>query len=229
VSQQSYVFEREVVKTLRLGYWLYLPAGYDVRSDAKWPLVLFLHGAGERGDNLDQVKRNGPPKLVDEGRAFPFILVSPQCPADSWWTEELEALQALLDEIIAGHAVDETRLYLTGLSMGGYGTWAWAFRSPQRFAAAAPICGGAPIFFRSPAGAQRLRQTGHPILKLPIWAFHGQDDPVVPVSESELPIRNLQEAGGDVRLTLYAGVGHNSWERAYADPQLFDWLLGHTR
>src|SRR5207247_5709557 len=125
---------------VELGYLLYLPKDYNAKSGRRWPLMLFLQGAGERGTNLSLVSVHGPPKLVKQGREFPFILVSPQCPADQRWDND--ALLALLDDVIARHKVDTNRIYLTGLSMGGFGAWSLAARYPERFAAVAPICGG---------------------------------------------------------------------------------------
>jgi predicted peptidase len=123
---------------VEMDYLLSLPKGYDKQDS--WPLVLFLHGAGERGDDLELVKKHGPPKLIGEGKDFPFIVVSPQCPKDVWW-EPIE-LSALLDQVIKTHKVDQDRIYVTGLSMGGFGTWRLAAFTPDRFAAIAPICGG---------------------------------------------------------------------------------------
>ena len=130
----------DVKVQVTLDYLLYLPADYD-KQDA-WPLLLFLHGAGERGDDLELVKKHGPPKLIEQGKPFPFIVVSPQCPKDgSWSTRPLE-LTALLDDIAAKYKVDRDRVYLSGLSMGGFGTWLLAGYAPERFAAILPICGG---------------------------------------------------------------------------------------
>ena len=162
-----------------LNYLLYLPPGYDKQD--KWPLVLFLHGAGERGDNLDRVKLHGPPKLIDKGKEFPFIIVSPQCPNGHWWNNELIPLTALLDDIESKYKVDRDRVYLTGLSMGGFGTWALAAYSPNRFAAIVPICGGG-----EPLLARALKNT-------PVWAFHGGKDPIVPVKRSQDLIDALEE------------------------------------
>ena len=142
-SQTDQTFKKQILKTVEYDYLLYLPNHYGT-ADKKWPLVLFLHGAGERGDNLARVKVHGPPMLIEKGHSFPFILVSPQCPKDVWW--DAEGLNALLDEIVAKYAVDENRIYVTGLSMGGYGTWDLAIRYPNRFAAIAPICGGGTPF-----------------------------------------------------------------------------------
>ncbi len=154
-SQQPARLETQV--KVELSYLLYLPQDYDQRES--WPLLLFLHGSGERGDNLELVKKHGPPKLVAEGRDFPFIIVSPQCPKDRWW-EPIELL-ALLDDLAGKYKVDADRVYLTGLSMGGFGTWRLAFQAPERFAAIAPICGGGEKYW-----AKRMAS-------LPVWAFHG--------------------------------------------------------
>jgi predicted peptidase len=207
----------EAEKTLALDYLIALPEGYDAEGDAV-PLVLFLHGAGERGDDLDKVKMHGPPKMVEQGRDFGAIVVSPQCPADSWWTYEVDALIALLDKIEREHNIDPKRIYVTGLSMGGYGTFALAARQPERFAAAVPICGGGELF-----AAWRLT-------KLPLWVFHGEADRVVPAEESERLDRMIQRAGGNrVKLTIYPGVGHNSWDKAYSDDAMWDWLFEQKR
>ena len=141
--QGAHEFSAKVTKTVEMDYLLYLPPEYG-ETDEDVPLMLFLHGMGERGDDLEKVKKHGPPKLIDAGKDFPFIVVSPQCPRWSWWPTEVKALDALLDKICEEYRVDEGRVYLTGLSMGGYGTWALAEHSPDRFAAIAPICGGHP-------------------------------------------------------------------------------------
>ena len=125
-GQSEQMFQKEITKKVSLKYLLYLPKGYGEKKDQKWPLMLFLHGAGERGDDLNLVKKHGPPKLIDQGKEFPFIVVSPQCPINSWWPEQVDALTALLDEVQSKYAVDADRVYLTGLSMGGFGTWTLA-------------------------------------------------------------------------------------------------------
>ncbi|HPS55801.1 MAG TPA: prolyl oligopeptidase family serine peptidase [Sedimentisphaerales bacterium] len=200
-------------------YLLYLPAGYEKVSEKKWPLVMFLHGAGERGDDINLVKIHGPAEMVEKGKEFPFILVSPQCPAGKWWTEseQLLFLKVLLDDVIAEYNVDESRVYLTGLSMGGFGTWALAIEQPERFAAIAPICGGGMKFL-----AYRLKN-------VPTWVFHGEDDDIVPLSYSQGMVDALKLAGGDVRFTVYPKTGHDSWRKAYADEELYEWLLSHRR
>jgi predicted peptidase len=216
-GQSEQVFQKEITKTVRLKYLLYLPQGYGEKKDQKWPLMLFLHGAGERGDDLDLVKKHGPPKLIEQGKAFPFIIVSPQCPLESWWPEQVEALAALLDEIQARYAVDRERQYVTGLSMGGFGTWALISRYPQRFAAAVPICGGGDRYV-----ARRLRD-------VPVWAFHGAKDGTVPVQASVEMVEAVKKAGGDAQLTVYPEAQHDSWTETYNNPKVYEWLLSHRR
>lgn len=211
-----------VTKTNRLDYLLYLPKDYAAGAGKSWPLVLFLHGAGERGTELQKVAVHGPPKLVKEGKEFPFILASPQCPEGQVWDDS--ALIGLLDEIQSKYAVDGRRVYVTGLSMGGYGTWQLAQRHPQRFAAVAPICGGGDrIRALLPSQVESLKTLG-------VWAFHGAKDSVVPLSESERMVEAFKRAGvKDIQLTVYPEANHDSWTETYANPQLYEWLLQHRR
>lgn len=200
---------------VELDYLLYLPPDYEKQD--KWPLVLFLHGAGERGDNLDLVKVHGLPKLIDKGKQFPFIVVSPQCRLDRWWPSQTLELTTLLDRVAAEYKVDPDRIYVTGLSMGGFGTWALALRTPHRFAAIVPICGGAePLLART-------------IAHLPIWTFHGAKDFVVPLKRSEEIVEALKRNKSDVKLTVYPEAGHDSWTATYDNPELYEWLLQQKR
>jgi len=213
-GQQAKTMNRQV--TMKSQYWLYLPDEYG-HEKKKWPLILFLHGAGERGSNLNLVTKHGPPKLVKEGKKFPFIIVSPQCPANFWWPTEVEMLNALLDEIIEKYNVDTDRVYLTGLSMGGFGSWALGCRNPERFAAIAPICGGG-----QPYVAGKLKD-------VPVWAFHGAKDPAVPIIMSEVMVRAINRAGGNAKLTTYPNAGHDSWTATYTNQELYDWFLSHKK
>ncbi len=213
-SMTAQSFTRETTQTLSYNYWLYLPPGYSEKES--WPLVLFLHGAGERGSDLNRVKIHGPAKLAAGGRDFPFILVAPQCPDEAWWDHA--TLTALLDEVGDRYAVDRRRVYLTGLSMGGYGTWDLATRQPERFAAIAPICGGGVAYL----AARRLKE-------VPTWVFHGAKDQVVPISESERMVEALKGAGANVRFTVYPEAGHDSWTETYNNPEFYEWLLSHRR
>ncbi len=197
---------------MELDYLLYLPSDYEQKE--AWPLVVFLHGAGERGDDLDKVKVHGPPKLVEEGKDIPAIVVSPQCATGDWWAKQPLELSALIDEIEEKYKVDKRRIYLTGLSMGGYGTWTLGAYTPDRFAALLPICGGG----NPREAARRLRKT-------PIWVFHGGKDFVVPVSQSEEMVEALKRAGNDVKFTVYPEAGHDSWTETYDDPEVWKWMF----
>ncbi len=219
-SQQSTIgtqvkqhLEKEIIQKVDLNYLLYLPENYD--SHDKWPLMLFLHGSGERGTDIEKVKVHGPPKLIEQGKDFPFIVVSPQCPDNQWW--EISDLDVLLNEITENYNVDTDRIYVTGLSMGGFGTWDLAIKYPNRFAAIAPVCGG---------GNSHLVE----ILKdVPVWVFHGGKDPVVPVSYAQEMVDALKKAGGNVKLTIYPDAGHDSWTETYNNPELYEWFLKQKR
>lgn len=199
---------------MELRYLLYLPAEYEQQQQKKFPLILFLHGAGERGDNLELVKVHGPPKLA-ETKDLPAIVVSPQCPSGQRW--DVKALGNLLDHVEKELRVDSKRIYVTGLSMGGRGTWDLIAAQPKRFAAAAPICG-----VGDPATAKAIRH-------LPIWTFHGTADRAVPYSATEAMVAALKEAGSNVKFTSYEGVGHNSWTATYDNPEFWSWLLAQVR
>ena len=201
---------------LEMNYLLYLPKDYG-KEKKDWPLMVFLHGAGERGSKLDKVKVHGPAKLVDQGKDMPFIIVSPQCPPGMWWPNFIEKIMALIDETIETYDVDTSRIYLTGLSMGGYGTWAVAATYPERFAAIAPICGGGMPF------------VAHNLAEVPVWAFHGAKDDVVPLSESQRMVDAVNKASGDAKLTVYPNLAHDSWTKTYNNPKLYEWFLEHSK
>ena len=185
---------------------------------------MFLHGAGERGDNLDRVKVHGPPKLVEQGKAMEFIIVSPQCPRETIWNDEL--LITLLNDVVKRHHADETRLYLTGLSMGGYGTWSLGLTHCDRFAAIAPICGGGDFIKAYNAGGAK----GKALRTLGIWAFHGAKDTVVPLSESEKMVEALKKFGHPApKLTIYPDARHDSWTKTYDNPELYQWFQKYQR
>ncbi|MGA2172955.1 MAG: prolyl oligopeptidase family serine peptidase [Sedimentisphaerales bacterium] len=214
-EQTGQMLNKKIAKEIKCNYLLYLPADYKKDAKKKWPLILFLHGAGERGNNLEIVKKHGPPKLVAQGKNFDFIIVSPQCPNDLWWPEQNDTLITLLDEIEAKYHVDTDRVYLTGLSMGGFGTWTLAERYPQRFAAIAPICGGSEHY-----EAIRLKN-------VPIWAFHGAKDPIVPVVRTTEMVEAVKAAGGNVKMTIYPEADHDAWTQTYDNPELYEWFLSH--
>ena len=210
--QTEIKFEKEITVTLSANYLLYLPKDYhDTHED--FPLVLFLHGSGERGTDIEKVKVHGLPKLISQGREFPFIVVSPQCPDHIFWDADI--LIALLDEIESEYRIDKNRIYVTGLSMGGFGTWELAIRQPDRFAAIAPVCG-----WNDPEKACLLKD-------VPVWAFHGAKDMVVPVAASEKMVEKLKSCGGDAKLTIYPEANHDSWTETYNNDELYTWLLEH--
>lgn len=195
-------------------YLLYLPQGYEAEPGKNWPLLLFLHGSGEMGTDIEKVKKHGPPKLIAEGKQFPFIVVSPQASSRGW---QPDVLKAMLQDIQKKHRVDKDRIYLTGLSMGGHGTWNLATSSPQLFAAIAPICGGGDT-----SKAWRLKN-------VPIWCFHGAKDNVVLLSASQNMIDAVRPLNHDVKFTVYPEAGHDSWTAAYNNDSLYTWLLSHKR
>ena len=215
MKQTAQQLHRKVTRTIAARYWLHLPAGYAKQPKKQWPLLLFLHGAGERGDNLELVKNHGPAKLIEQGRQLPFIVVSPQCPVDYWWRSEV--LATLLDDVERRYRVDKQRVYVTGLSMGGFGTWSLALEFTDRFAAIAPICGGGHWW-----AVPRIKH-------LPVWVFHGKQDKVVPCERSEEMVAALRQCGGNVKFTVYPKANHDSWTVTYENPELYRWLLRHKR
>lgn len=214
-TQTAEKFEKQIVKTVSAKYLFYLPKDYGKDPAQKWPLMIFLHGSGESGDDLEKVKMHGPPKLIAGGKDMPFVVVSPQSPGGGWNTE---VLNAMLDEVLKKATIDEDRIYLTGLSMGGFGTWQWALDNPMRFAAIAPICGGG-----TPYRARRIKD-------VPVWVFHGAKDPTVPIKASEEMVDALKKAGAaEVKFTVYPDAGHDSWTATYDNPELYTWFLAHNR
>ncbi|HEX8087523.1 MAG TPA: prolyl oligopeptidase family serine peptidase [Blastocatellia bacterium] len=231
-------------RTIKVGgdsyrYQVYVPAGWSKKK--KWPVILFLHGAGERGDDgLVQTEVGIGTAIRRHAERVPAIVVFPQCLKDRWWPEPQMQAQALkaLDEAIKEFNGDTERVYLTGISMGGYGAWAIAANNPSRFAALAPVCGGVrtPPRVAIPQGTPDANTADDPykvvaqkVGATPVWIFHGGADPVVPVSESQKMVEALKASGGDVRYSEYEGVGHNSWDKAYSEPEFFPWLLSRKR
>ena len=192
---------------------LYPPQDADLTEPL--PLIVFLHGAGERGDDIHEVRRHGVPRRLDEGLHLPAWVAAPQCPRGVWWTQ-LD-LGALIDDVEARVRIDPDRVVLTGLSMGGFGTWSTALRYPNRFAALAPVCGGG-----EPERAEIIRH-------VPQWVFHGALDDVVPVEESRAMVKALEREGASVRYTEYPDLAHDSWTAAYSTPELYDWMLSQRR
>jgi poly(3-hydroxybutyrate) depolymerase len=196
-----------------LNYLLQLPEGYSEDGEP-WPLILFLHGGGERGEDLSKVKAHGPPKLAAADPSFPFVVVSPQCDLHARWPHHIYGLKSLLDEVLEHHNVDRDRIYCTGLSLGGEGTWNLAMVYPELFAAIAPMASGG------------MEDEAARLWDLPIWAFHGEDDGPDKAHRIANAARRTNE---NVKLTVYPDTGHDCWTRAYEEEPLFDWFLSHTR
>lgn len=211
----------EIKRTIELNYLENLPKDYDGKSEKKYPLVIFLHGMGERGNDVKKVAAHGIPKLIEKKspllQKYEFIAVSPQCPEPYVWNFIPEALENLIKNCIEKLSVDTSRIYLTGLSMGGFGTWGFICRRPNLFAAAAPICGG----LRGDGSEENLSVITH----LPLWVFHGAKDSTVPLSASAEPVAILNELGADVKFTVYPDVEHDSWTQTYENPNFYKWLF----
>ncbi|MCL6509448.1 MAG: prolyl oligopeptidase family serine peptidase [Anaerolineae bacterium] len=222
-GQHAYTFNAQLPdgRAARLNYLLFLPASYGQDPEAKWPLLVFLHGSREVGRDINRVRRAILPRLVEENPDFPFIVVSPQSPSlQNGWYPSLDAIEALLDELQATLAIDPDRIYLTGLSMGGYGAWALAMDDPDRFAAIAPVVGG---YFFNPKQLCELKDK-------PIWVFGAKRDRNVPLRESERVVNALRACGGQPRFTVFENADHDlGWELAYTATELFEWLLQQRR
>ncbi len=213
IQPQTRTFDSVIAKQVHATYLLYLPPGYR-QPNTTWPLLLFLHGAGERGSDLTVLRRQVLPTLAERGE-LPFILVAPQTPNGELWSTD--ALAGLLNHLEEELRVDRSRVYLTGLSMGGFGAWELATAHPERFAALVVISGGG-----NPVEVCRLRDT-------PVWIVHGRKDDVIPVNWSEEMAKRLDRCHGRVRLTIYEDAGHDAWSRTYSDPAFRSWLLAQHK
>lgn len=209
--------EKETVSVEKMQYYLYYPKEYEVEKGKKFPLLLFLHGGGESGGNLEDLKTNGPPKLLAEGKEFPFLILAPQNPYQRKWWNTRSVIQ-LLDTIAETNRVDLDRIYLTGLSRGGSAAWEIAVQYPDKFAAMAVVCGMAPAPYASWINKN-----------MPIWVFHGAEDKSIPVTESDEMVSKLKQMGYDVTYTRYEGVGHNAWVQAYTTEALYEWFMNQKR
>ncbi len=202
-------FSTSLTRTVEDNYLLYLPRKYG-KSGKTWPLVVFLHGSGSAIENIEKIRSGGPPKLFEEGMDSDFILLAPQLYANVPW--DIDRIHEIIEEIMDDYDVDPQRIYLTGLSRGGFGSWELAVSYPNLFAAVAPIAA------RDIPGVERLIHSN-------IWIFHGQDDEGVPWQGSQFMYNRLKKVDANVKLTLYAGVGHNAWDPTYANDEFWQWLL----
>ncbi len=209
----AYTFEKKQTTQVEISYLEFLPADY--KSKKEWPLLIFLHGSGERGDDLDKVAVHGPPKLAAKGQLQDFIVIAPQCPKDDYWdslTQQNNLIQ-LIEELEEKLNIDSNRIYLTGLSMGGFGTWKLGATLHNKIAAIAPVCGGGTLW------DSRL------LVDMPIWAFHGAKDDVVPLKFTIEMVEEINRRGGEAKMTIYPDANHNSWDQAYSTAELYTWLL----
>lgn len=205
--------ETSSYETTSLNYILTSPD--DVKEGEKLPLIVFLHGAGERGDNIDLVKIYCVPKLFTNDQSYRGLrayTLSPQCPHNTTWIDYKEELISLIDNVVKSNAIDEKRVSLCGISMGGFGTWEMAMTYPDRFYKIAPLCGGG-MNWRAWA------------LKMPIRVYHGRRDDVVPICQSEAMVNSVVAQGGNVEFTVYDDLSHNCWDRAFEQTDLIEWLV----
>ena len=216
---EHHIYNSNTVEDISLEYLIYLPDDYNENLQESFPLVLFLHGAGERGRDLELIKKHGIPKRINEGKEFPFIVLAPQCPTSAWWNfdEYIFSLIKMVDAVIEMYKVDKTRIYGTGLSMGGFGILSLAMQNPKIFSAIVPICGGANI--------NKLKILNN----LPMWLFHGEKDDVYPPESSSLIYKMLRKDNPNIKLTIYHDLGHDCWTKTYENDKMFEWLLNFTK
>lgn len=212
---QYHRFKQNQSKKATINYLLYLPKNQEQNPQQKLPIILFLHGSEERGNDLNMIKAQGIPQIIENGEDLPFIVIAPQCPKRTTWISKNDILMALIDDIVERYNADSNKVYLTGLSMGGYGTWALACLNPNKFAAIAPICGG--------GDQEKL----HAIKHVPIWTFHGAKDQIVPIKETKKLVDTLKNLDGKIKFTIYPDAEHDSWTETYTNPEFYKWLLQH--
>lgn len=220
-EQGTKAYQVEIRDTEGFNFLLFLPENESQKINDKYPAILFLHGIGELGNDLQILKREGLPKILDGDKNFPFIVISPQCPSSTEWyytnEDNVRALNSMLDDAVKRFPIDTNRIYITGLSMGGIGTWYFALKMPERFAAMAPIA------FRgdgwSPCTAA----------KIPVWGFHGKLDSVIPLSSAQGIVDQFKACGGNINFTIYPDAGHDSWTRTYNNRELYSWFLTHNK
>ncbi|MBW5447876.1 prolyl oligopeptidase family serine peptidase [Cohnella sp. CFH 77786] len=210
-------FRQTITKRIDLGFQLFLPDEYETKTDRSWPLILFLHGVKKRGSDLRLLDGYGLPSIAENWNGFEFLVLAPQCPAYTDWTSERDAVLALLERILSDYRVDPDRIYLTGFSMGGHGAWDLAAYRPDRFAAVVPLAG-----WFDPEAAHLLGE-------MPVWAFHGEEDDMVPVQATKDMVQALKSADGNVTCTFYPGLKHFIMNETYRNPDLYAWLLEHRK
>lgn len=213
--QESALEAQGVVEKSRYPYLLYLPKRYSKDQGKKWPLMIYLHGKSRRGDDLEKLKRYGPPAMISRGKEFPFIVASPQCPINESWNNDTWFI-SLYRELVRKYRIDSDRIYLMGMSLGGSGVWYTARKFPEYFAAIIPICGGG-----NPRLVCRIKN-------IPVWVFHGANDRIVPPERSKKMVDALKRCGGKVKLTLLENKGHDL-HQVFHDERIYKWLLKHKK
>ncbi len=224
-SARGFLFREIEAQGREFGHAVYVPRDHE--ADRAWPLVVFLHGMGECGeDGQRQLAVGLGPRVLWDPARYPAVILFPQKPTfQSQWEDYAEAVRAMIERTIEAYAIDEDRVYLTGLSQGGHGTWSINAAMPGRFAAIAPVCGYATFpedwedrgEWTVRREAPMFERIVDAAADVPVWAFHGEADEIVPPSHTEAVVEAIRARGGEARMTLYPGVGHNSWDRAYAD------------
>lgn len=222
MKHQLVSFQTVIPQSFQLPYQLYFPTGYGIDARQTWPLILSLHGASTRGDDPAAILKGDLPSVLEEGVEYPFIVVSPLCPKETWWSDHLAAIDVLLKDVCDRYTVDLNRISVTGVSMGAYGVWHLGAAYPDRFSALVPISGGAAWFYGFP---QRVRT----MLHLPVWAFHGESDPIIPLREGAALVDEMKAGGGNPKLTIIPEGGHDIWKQVYRRSDLISWLLEQKR
>lgn len=202
------------LRKVKYNYLLHTPEDYEKDPNKKWPVIFYLHGRHASGKNLQSLKRYGLPYYLEKGKKLDFIVVSPQCPWNKNWASE-DWFNPVFDEVATKLRIDDSRIYLIGMSMGGFGTWAIAHRMPDRFAAIAPMCGGADVRW-----TDRLS-------KIPTWVFHGTADRQIPISRSEVMVKSLEKLKAEVKFTRLIGQGHDI-SKQFDNDELYSWLKDHS-
>lgn len=214
--------ELTLANGVSMPYLLHLPSDYGKETTRHWPFILFLHGNGERGHNAELVRLYGLPHQLDAQPDFPCIVLSPQCPLDQRWPSQSDTVMALLDTVLKELRIDHARIYLTGLSMGGQGSWHLGALYPERFAAVLTICGRIPEVEGFPEKVCALKD-------VPVWVFHGTKDDRVPVEHSKTMAKILEDCGGTVQLTIFPDGDHFIWDQVYEDQAVWEWMLAQGK
>ena len=214
-GQHERIYSGDEKTAAGMKYLLYLPRDYG-KVDYKWPVIIYLHGASVRGNNISKIKRYGLPWVVEHEKDFPFIVISPQCRSGKNWLDA-DKIIALLDEVASQYPVDPERVYATGVSLGGHGTWNLAQKYPDRIAAIAPLCGR-----NDTAWAENLKN-------MPVWVFHGDRDRVCPFRYSRDMVEALKNLGNEPKFTVYHGGGHDIVTRTYSNDELYMWFLSQRK